>query len=73
MNFDLGNMTIRQIQSDILNQVYTAEALTRAAIYQMNKVNPKYNAVIIENPDAIRTAKELDSRIVQGKDVGTLA
>ena len=73
MNFDLGNMTVRQIQSDILNQVYTAEALTRSAIDQMNKVNPKYNAVIIENPDAIRTAKEIDSRIAEGKEVGSLA
>ena len=61
MQFDLDNMTVKQIQSYIVNQVYTAEALTRSAIDQMNKLNPKYNAIIIENPDAVKTAKEIDS------------
>ena len=71
--FDLGNMTVKQIQSDIVNQVYTAEALTRSAIDQMNKLNPKYNAIIIENPEAVKTAKEIDSRLALGKEVGSLA
>ena len=73
MNIDLNSLTINSIKEGIGGKNFSAEQLTISALEQLNEQNPKHNAVIIENENALETARKLDARIEKGESVGPLA
>lgn len=50
----------------------TAEALTRAFLARVEAYNPRYNAIIIMNPDALADARASDARRAAGASLGPL-
>ncbi|KGB80837.1 amidase [Rhodovulum sp. NI22] len=70
---DLGTLTIGRIQEGFVNGDFTTEALTKACIAQIHKLNGKYNAIIFENDQALETAREIDRRRAAGQPLGPLA
>ncbi len=69
----LGDLTVATIRTGLANGQFTALALTRAAIDQMQGTNGTWNAVIFENDAALDTARDIDRRIAAGEPVGALA
>lgn len=71
--FDLGKLNVAEITEGLKIGDFTAEEVTLTALAQLQAVNPKYNAVIFENDNAVETAKDIDRRIAAGQPVGPLA
>lgn len=69
----LGELTVAGIRAGLASGAFTAEAVTSAAIAQMQATNGTYNAVIFENDAALDTARDIDRRIAAGEKVGALA
>lgn len=70
---DLGSISIRGIRDGLFSGRFTAEDLTIAAIAQVKRMNPVFNAIIFENEAALETARDIDRRIAAGEPVGPLA
>ena len=70
---DLGSLTIPMIRDGLASGRFTAEALARAALAQVQALNGKYNAIIFENPAALETARDIDRRRAAGAPLGPLA
>ncbi|MGN7871321.1 amidase [Paracoccus sp. 22332] len=68
-----GDLTVAGIRDGLASGAFTAEALTRAAIAQVQATNGTWNAIIFENHAALETARDIDRRIAAGKPVGALA
>lgn len=70
---DLDQLTIAGIRDGLRRGTFTAEALARASIDQIRRLNGACNAIIFENPDALDDAREVDRRLAAGEAVGPLA
>ncbi|HEX3983939.1 MAG TPA: amidase, partial [Acidisoma sp.] len=70
---DLVELTVEAAQAAMANGTISAEALTQAFLDRIAKYNPKYNAVIFMNPDALETARRIDQRRAAGEPLGLLA
>lgn len=70
---DLDQLTILGIRDGLRRGTFTAEALTRASIAQIERLNGTCNAIIFQNPDALDTARDVDRRLAAGEAVGPLA
>lgn len=72
-SIDLETLTVASIRKGLADGSLTAEALTIASLSQVEKLNTTYNAIIIENPEALETARQIDKRRAAGESVGPLA
>jgi Asp-tRNA(Asn)/Glu-tRNA(Gln) amidotransferase A subunit family amidase len=57
---DLTELTVSQVHEAYKNGTYNSEQLVSAYLERIEKYNKKINALTNLNPDAIKTAKELD-------------
>ena len=70
---NLETLTIASISKGMADGTFTAEALARASLDQVAKLNGTYNAIILENPEALETARQIDKRRAAGEALGPLA
>ncbi len=69
---DLVELTVEQIQQAFAKGKVTSEALTQAFLDRIAEINPRYNAIIFPNPDALADARASDRRRASGKTIGPL-
>jgi amidase len=70
---DLVELTLEQAQAAFADGSVTSEALTQAFLDRIAILNPRYNAYIFMNPDAIADARAIDRRRAAGESLGPLA
>ncbi|MCK2054608.1 amidase [Methylobacterium sp. 37f] len=70
--FDVIEMTLADAAEAFASGV-SAEALTLAFLDRIATHNPRYNALIIMNPDALSDARAIDARRAAGEALGPLA
>mgnify|MGYP005810210839 CR=1 FL=1 len=70
---DLVEMTVDEVQAGFASGAFTSEALTEACLDRVARYNPRYNAVVFLNPDALKDAREIDRRRKAGEKLGPLA
>ncbi len=70
---DLVELTVEQVQKGFASGAFTAEALTQAFLDRIATYNPRYNAIIFLNPDALADARAIDTRRAAGEALGPLA
>jgi len=66
-------LTIEAARTGLAAGSLTAQALTRASRERIAKYNPRYNAIIFENPEALADARAIDRRRAAGESLGALA
>ena len=72
-NIDLVNLSAVEMVRLIGVKDITAKELMEAHLLQIERVNPKVNAIVTLLPDlAIEKAEETDLAIARGEDVGIL-
>jgi aspartyl-tRNA(Asn)/glutamyl-tRNA(Gln) amidotransferase subunit A len=72
-DIQLVELTVAQVQAGFAQGAFTAEALTKAFLARIAALNPRYNAIIFLNPDAIEDARAIDRRRAAGEALGPLA
>ncbi len=72
-NIDVLELTVAQIQAAFESGAMTSEALTSAYLERIAQVNPRYNAIIFMNPQALDDARAIDRRRASGAPLGPLA
>src|SRR5579871_201963 len=72
-SIDLAELTVEQAQAGFASGAFTAEALTQACLDRIARYNPRYNAIIFLNPDALADARAIDKRRAAGEALGPLA
>ena len=70
---DVVELTVAQVQAGFASGAFTAEALTKACLERIAALNPRYNAIIFLNPDAMADARAIDRRRAAGETLGPLA
>ena len=70
---DLAELTVEQVQAGFASGTFTAEALTEASLDRIAAYNPRYNAIIFLNPEALADARAIDKRRAAGEALGPLA
>ncbi len=70
---DTSALTVDEIQAGFDAGRLTAEALTRACLERIEAHNPRYNAIIFLNDNAIEEARAIDRRRAAGETLGPLA
>ena len=70
---DLTELTIEMVQAGFAGGAFTAEELTRACLERIATYNPRYNAIILLNPDALAHARAIVRRRAAGEKLGPLA
>lgn len=70
---DVVELTIEAAQAGLASGSVTAEALTRASLERISKYDPRYNAIIFRNPNALADARAIDRRRAAGESMGALA
>jgi Asp-tRNA(Asn)/Glu-tRNA(Gln) amidotransferase A subunit family amidase len=70
---DVVEINIESARTALASGAYTAEALTRASLARIAQYNPRYKAIIFENPDALAEARAIDRRRAAGEPLGALA
>ena len=65
-NIDVLELTVAQIQAAFESGAMTSEALTSAYLERIAQVNPRYNAFIFMNPQALDDARAIDRRRASG-------
>ena len=70
---DVTELTVEQVQSGFASGAMTSESLTAAFLERIAKFNPRYNAIIFLNPDALDDARAIDARRAAGETLGPLA
>jgi amidase len=71
---DLVFLPARKLSRLLRNRKLSSVELVRAFIAQVERVNPKVNAIVTFLPDeALREAKRIDQRRMRGADLGPLA
>ncbi len=70
---DPVELTVEQAQAAFASGATTSEALTQAFLDRIAEHNPRYNAIIFLNPDALADAREIDRRRAAGEALGPLA
>src|ERR1700761_1045138 len=66
-------LTVEQVQAAFESGVFTAESLVRTCLDRIAAYNPKYNAIIFLNPEALDDARAIDRRRAAGEKLGPLA
>ncbi|GGP73900.1 amidase [Streptomyces abikoensis] len=69
---DLDTVTIPELQARMADGALTSSALTAAYLRRIETVNPRINAVLRTNPDALRQAAASDARHRRGDTRGPL-
>jgi len=72
-DLDVVELTIEAAQARLAAGTWTAEALTQASLARIAQYNPRYNAIILQNPDALADARAIDRRRAAGESFGPLA
>jgi amidase len=72
-HLDVLELTVAQVQAAFGSGAMTAEALCAAFLLRIEQVNPRYNAIIFLNPDALDDARAIDRRRAAGEKLGPLA
>jgi amidase len=71
---DIWRLSASELAARVRNRSISAGEAARAALARCEKVNPRINAVIQSDPEAVlERAKDLDKRIAAGENVGLLA
>lgn len=70
---NLETLTIETIRQGLAAGDYSAEALTRSCLAQIEAYNAHYNAIIFINDAALETARDIDRRRAAGEALGSLA
>jgi aspartyl-tRNA(Asn)/glutamyl-tRNA(Gln) amidotransferase subunit A len=70
---DLIELTVEKAAAGFAAGTLSSEALTHAFLARIKAVNPIYNAIIFENPEAIADAQDIDRRRAEGEELGPLA
>jgi amidase len=72
-SIDVLELTVAQIQAAFDSGKMTSEALTSAYLERIAQVNPRYNAIIFLNPEALDDARAIDRQRAAGAVLGPLA
>ena len=70
---DVTELTVAQVQSGFASGALTSESLTAAFLERIDQYNPRYNAIIFLNPEALTDARAIDARRAAGETLGPLA
>ena len=70
---DVAELTVAEVQAAFADGTLTAAALAQACLDQIAAHNPRLNAVIFMNPDAVADAQAIDRRRAAGEALGPLA
>ncbi len=70
---DVTKLTVATVQAGFADGTLTAAALTHACLDQIAAHNPRLNAIIFMNPDAMADAQAIDRRRAAGEALGPLA
>jgi len=71
-SLNLVELTVEQVQNAFASGTVTSEALTQAFLDRIAELNPRYNAIVFFNPDALADARASDHRRAAGKTIGPL-
>jgi amidase len=69
---DVSELTVAQVEAGYASGRFTAVDLTKAFLARIQKYEPRYNAFISMNPNALRVAAHLDSVYAAHGPVGPL-
>src|ERR1700688_1990728 len=72
-SIDVFEFTVERIQAGFESGEFTAEALCAGFQHRIAELNPRYNAIIFANPNALAEAREIDRRRAAGEKLGPLA
>ena len=70
---DLTTLTVEQVQDGLRTGAFTAERLAQACLRQIETHNPRYNAIVFVNDQALDDARAIDRRRAAGEALGPLA
>jgi len=70
---DVTELTIADVQSGLSRGRFTCEALTAAYLARIERFNPRYNAIIFRNADALADARAIDQLRAAGETMPALA
>ena len=70
---DVRELTIVQIRKGLREHRFTAEALTKAYLAQIERFEPAYNAFTVMNSQALERARRIDRIGFNGEGLGSLA
>jgi Asp-tRNA(Asn)/Glu-tRNA(Gln) amidotransferase A subunit family amidase len=70
---DLTTLTVEAVQEGFRTGAFTAESLAQACLRQIETHNPRYNAIIFLNGQALDDARAIDRRRAAGEALGPLA
>lgn len=73
MTIDVANLTVDIVREGLSSGAFNAEDLTRACLARIDEVNPRVNAIIFINENAIEEARTIDRRRAAGEVLGPLA
>ena len=71
-SLNLVELTVEQVRLAFASGTVTSEALTQAFLDRIAELNPRYNAIVFFNPDALADARASDHRRAAGKTIGPL-
>ena len=69
----IAELTIDAARAALTAGSLTAQALTQASLARIAQYNPRYNAIIFLNPEALSEARAIDRRRAAGETWGPLA
>ena len=72
-DIDVTEMPVADVQDGYARGAFSCEALTQAFLDRIARLNPRLNAVIFVNPDALADARAVDARRRAGEPLGPLA
>ena len=72
-DISLDTLTIDVIRQGFADGAFTAEDLARACLARTAEINPRLNAIIFLNENAIEEARAVDRRRMAGEPLGPLA
>ncbi len=72
-DIDPTRLTVADVQHGLAQGRFTCEALTQAHLDRIARFNPRYNALIFHNPDALADARAIDRRRAAGEALPPLA
>jgi aspartyl-tRNA(Asn)/glutamyl-tRNA(Gln) amidotransferase subunit A len=70
---DLVELTVADVQEGLAAGAFTCQQLTQACLDRIGELNPRYNALIFLNPDALADAAAIDRRRAAGEALPPLA
>jgi Asp-tRNA(Asn)/Glu-tRNA(Gln) amidotransferase A subunit family amidase len=70
---DIVELTVAQVRLGLAQGRFTCEALTQAFLDRIALFNPRYNAIIFHNAEALADARAIDRRLAAGEALPPLA